>query len=271
MSTQTPPDSGDAVRIAPTEQYSFDVDAVPNIDELRRQLRAIEEWDDDVWPVSKRQVDDYVDAWSWLLPEYITYGNTKVASNVAIFNMNSAHDCPNLGTEHCQVSQTDEGCYAVQSEKAFVNSLPYRRRQEVLWDHVDAGTWATAYRQHWARKTTPADAIRFSQSGDFRDDTDIVKVDEIARRLDDIVDVYTYSASDYLDWSKAEHFVVNASNGLADYGDRRFIAVPDETDIPDDPTEGLQCPYDATDKQLECGECRLCIDADAPDVYVTIH
>lgn len=275
MSTQTPPSSGDTAQIAPTEQYSFDVDDVPGIDELRAQLRAIEEWDDAVWPVSNARVDSYVDAWSWLLQEYVTYGNTKVATNVAIFNMNSAHDCPNLGTEHCQVSQTEEGCYAVQSEKAFVNALPYRRRQEVLWDHVDAVTWAKAYRQHWERMNRPPaerpDAIRFSQSGDFRDDADIVKVDEIARRLDDIVDTYTYSASDYLDWSHAEHFVVNASNGLADYGDRRFIAVEDVSEIPDDPTEGLHCPYDATDGGIKCGECRLCIDADAPDVYVTIH
>lgn len=255
MSATTTPKSRNAP-VASNELYDFDVDGLNKIDELRREIRLAE------------QADDPITHWSWILQDHITYGNTKLANHLAIFNMNSAHDCDNRETERCQVG--DGECYAVQTEKYYTNSLDYRRRQEVLWDHLDPVTFAKAFREHAKRKRIKPTAIRFSQSGDFRNQQDILKVDEIARRLDDLVDVYTYSASSHLDWEEAENFVVNASNGLADYGDRRFIAVPSEEQIPDDPS-AIHCPYDYSDGEIECGECRLCISSDAGDVYVTVH
>lgn len=117
------------------------------------------------------------------------------------------------------------------------------------------------------RKRNPVSAIRFSEAGDFRHRGDIVKVNRIAEIVgNEGIDVYTYSASDYLDWSEAENFTVNQSNDFSEYGDRLYSAVPEAEDIPDD---AVQCAYEHN--ETKCGDCRLCINPDGPDVYITLH
>jgi hypothetical protein len=179
--------------------------------------------------------------------------------------MNSATDCPNADSEACQVPWSD--CYAHKAEHVYDQTLPYRRRQSYLWDCLDAETFAKAFRALVERKRNPVDTIRFSEAGDFRHKGDIIKVDRIAELLDEY-QVYTYSASHYLDWSEAEHFTVNQSNNLADYGERLYTAVPTVEDIPED---GTHCPYEASDGQIECGECRACMNGDMGDIYITLH
>lgn len=212
--------------------------------------------------------------WSFLLNDYIQWGNnTKVGTQVAIFNLGAAHDCPNRWTERCQVDGNE--CYAVVDEKRYDYVLDYMRRQEYLWDCLDAETWAGAFLEILDRKYTEASAIKFSQAGDVRHTADIRKMDRIAELLDDAdagVDVFTYSASSHLDWSVAEHLTVNRSDGQADYGDRRYIAVEDVDEIPDD---AVWCVFDkqkkrgvAVEDRIKCGDCRMCIDSKAPDVAV---
>lgn len=211
--------------------------------------------------------------WSFILADYISFGNNKIAKNTAIFNMNSATDCPNAdtsednqsGTGMCQVPFED--CYAHRAENQYPAVRPYRRRQEYLWDCLDADTWAAAFEEMVSRKRNDVKAIRFSEAGDFRHRGDIIKVDRIAELLEDY-DIYTYSASHKLDWSEAQHFVVNQSNNLADYGDRLFTAVPTAEDIPEN---GVQCANEASDGNIKCGECTMCYDTKAPDVYISLH
>lgn len=233
----------------------YDIDTVSGIGALRERIREA----------------DSVNDWSYILADYISFGNSKVHGKVAVFNMNSATDCPNAKTDNCQVPW--ESCYAHKAENMYKQTLPYRRRQEYLWDCLDADTWAKAFLELVGRKRNPVDTIRFSEAGDFRHRSDIIKVDRIAELLSPDFDVYTYSASDYLDWSEAEHFTVNQSNDRREYGDRLYTAVPEAEDIPDD---GIHCPHDyqkskGDDNPIKCGECRLCIDDSAGDVYITLH
>lgn len=229
----------------------YDVSAVDGISEL----------------IDRMDNADSISDWSFILSDYLQFGNSKIADNVAIFNMNSATDCPNAKTDNCQVPW--ESCYAHKAENIYPNTLPYRRRQEFLWDCLDADTFAAAFVELVSRKRKPVDTIRFSEAGDFRHRGDIIKVDRIAELLEPYgIDVYTYSASDYLDWSEARHFVVNQSNEFADYGNRLYSAVPTIDDIPDD---AVHCAYEASDKSVKCGDCRMCIDDKAPDVYITLH
>jgi len=212
--------------------------------------------------------------WSFILSDYISWGNNKIDKSVAIFNMNSATDCPNADTERCQVPW--ESCYAHKAENIYNEVLPYRRRQEYLWDSLDPDTWAKAFLQIVSRKRTPVTAIRFSEAGDFRMDSDIVRVNRIAQILKPHgIDVYTYSASSFLNWDLATDFTINQSNELADYGDRLFTAVPTVDDIPDG---GVMCPFEyathtgaTKNERPKCGECRLCIDDAGPNVYITLH
>lgn len=261
-----PEDEDDPMEKVEYPRYSYDITEVEGMETLIQRIEEAETIRD----------------WSFILSDYISFGNTKLADNVAIFNMNSATDCPNIGTKHCQVPKSD--CYAFTSEQVYNQTLPYRRRQEFLWDCLDPDTFAKAFVKIVERKRNPCDTVRFSQAGDFRHRGDVIKVDRIAEILNKYgIDTYTYSASDYVDWDEAENFFVNASNsGVFDgqqpldeleggeYGDQRYIAVLDEDDIPD---EGILCPYDATDGEKECGDCRLCITGAPGDrnVYIKLH
>ncbi len=232
-------------------QGDYDLSEVDGIDTLRQRMADAETVRD----------------WSFILSDYISFGNNKISDNTGIFNMNSATDCPNADTENCQVPWSD--CYAHKAENIYKKTLPYRRRQEYLWECLDAETFAKAILKIKERKRNAFDYIRFSEAGDFRHKGDIIKVDRIAEILSGEIEVYTYSASDYLDWSEAEHFKVMQSNERDNYGDNLFSAVPEKDDIPEG---AAQCAYEASDGKVKCGDCTLCIDQRIDrDVYITLH
>lgn len=237
--------------VAPNWMYEFEVNKVTGIDKLRSRIRDAE------------YSLDRVEEWSYILGDHLTYGNKKLDSAIAIFNMGTGHDCINKDTERCQVDGDE--CYAVRSEQNFPNTTDARRRELIIWDHLDAGTFAKAFREHVERKRNEVTTLRLNESGDFRSRHDILKADEIARRLSDLVDTYTYSASSWLPFHERNHFTLNASNGDIPSAERRFIVVDEVSEIPDG---GLRCPHDQSDAEIKCGECRLCIDTDAPTVYV---
>lgn len=212
---------------------------------------------------------------------YIRFGNNKISNSVGIFNMNSATDCPNAASDPdnptdtgvCQVPWNS--CYAHKAEDMYPNSLPKRRRQAFLWNCIDIDTFSGALLHLKDRKTGPFDALRFNESGDVRGRDDVVRLEGIARRVSPEIDVYTYSASHRVDWSYAETVTVNQSNDLANYGDRSYSVVESRDDVPDDAT---LCPFSLAkkngvpnDKRPKCGDCRLCIDTDAGNVYETLN
>jgi len=224
--------------------------------------------------IARMDAAETIRDWSFILADYISWGNNKIDKSVAIFNMNSATDCPNADTERCQVPW--ESCYAHKAENIYPHALPYRRRQEYLWDSLDPETWAEAFLSIVGRKRSPVTAVRFSEAGDFRSDSDIIRINRIAQILKPHgIDVYTYSASSFLNWDLATDFTINQSNELSDYGDRLFSAVPTKDDIPEG---AVMCPFEyaknngaKTEDRPKCGECRLCIDDTGPDVYITLH
>lgn len=237
---------------------NYDIENVDGIDKLRRRMA---------------EAGDDITAWSHILTDYVQFGNSKLGKNIAIFNMNSATDCPNIGTDHCQVPK--ESCYAFKAENQYPQPLAYRRRQEYLWDSLPAEMWAKAFVKMVDRKRNRVDYLRMSQSGDFRNNGDIVRVNTIAGMLSDHgIKTYTYSASDYLNWEIADAFTVNRSNFKSEYGDKAYTAIPAEMNPSDHEhlsDNAVQCPYEVSDGEIECGECSLCMNADAPDVYITLH
>jgi hypothetical protein len=215
---------------------------------------------------------------------YLTFGNNKIAKNVGIFNMNSATDCPNAKSDKDNQTETGvcqvpwESCYAHKSEKIYNDALKKRRLQEFFWDNIDGVTFADALLRVKERKRSAFDYLRVSESGDFRHRGDVIKWDIIAKRVSPEIDVFTYSASHKIDWSEAEHFTVNQSNNLAEYGDRLFSAVAEPEDVPDG---SIFCPFEAakvngvdTENRPKCGECTACIEPESDqsrDVYISIH
>lgn len=235
-----------------------------------------ESFQQDVKEASEATGDEAIKKWSMILKDHVSFGNHKIADTTAIFNFGAATDCPNRESEHCQVPW--EACYAGKSERLYGTPLAYRRRQEFIRDALDAETFARAFLAMVGRKRNPVDTLRLSEAGDFRSNADIFWADRVAQilREEADIDTYTYSASSYLDWTNAEHFTVNASNDLEAYGNRRFMAVPSEEDIPDG---AVMCPNDRdkrvldkpADEATKCGDCRLCINEEGPDVAILIH
>lgn len=237
--------------------YNYDIEAVDGIDTLRERME------------NASSVED----WSFILSDYVQFGNSKLSDKVAIFNMNSATDCPNGETEKCQVDFND--CYAHKAENTYPNTLPYRRRQEYLWDCLDAHTFAKAFLKMVGRKHNKVTAIRFSEAGDFRHNGDIYKADQIAKMVkSEGITTYTYSASsDLTGWDSVEHMTVNQSNDFADYGDRLYTALPKDSELPDD---AVWCPHDyqksnGEENPIKCGDCKMCLTEDAGDIVIPLH
>jgi hypothetical protein len=257
----------------------YDITEVENFDDLLKALEAVNASDD---PAA--EVADLLMSGHEGVGGYLTFGNNKVAKNTGIFNMNSATDCPNAKSDPSNESETGvcqvpwESCYAHKAENIYPNALKKRRLQEYLWDNIDAQTFAEALLRVKARKRSEFSYLRVSESGDFRGRHDVIKWERISRIVGDEIGVYTYSASHKIDWSEAEHFTVNQSNALAEYGDRLFSAVPDADDIPED---AMFCPFEAaaqndvdTDDRPKCGECTACIEPEESqprDVFITLH
>lgn len=250
--------------------------------------------------------------WSKILGNYVTWGNIKVSGTTAIFNMNSAHNCPNRETQENGESETGlcqvpwDLCYAQQSEKQYSAALEYRDRQEFLWDCIDPETFAEAFMMVVERKIkygnleSPSDVdVRFSEAGDFRNNGDIYKADQIARILHSkgISAVHTYSASYKLEgWEKADNLITMQSVSRekaqeqhkdGKYGHKEYNAftiseeeLENADSVIDLAPEGyVWCPHDLEKRQkgisskeaIQCGDCRLCLEKDGPDIAIPIH
>jgi len=258
----------------------YDINDVNGIDALRDSIKQMYSADNPATVLADLLMNGHEGVGG-----YLTFGNNKVSKNTGIFNMNSATDCPNADSDKdnptetgvCQVPWKD--CYAHKSENVYPNALKKRRLQEYLWDCCDSEIFAQALLNVKSRKRSSFKHLRVSESGDFRHNGDIRAWDTIAEILSGEINVYTYSASHKLSaWDSVEHFTVNQSNNLADYGDRQFSAVPTVEDIPDN---AIFCPFEAANKngisgddRPKCGECTACIEPESEqnrDVYITIH
>ena len=259
---------------------SYEIDAVDKIDTLRAEIKKMYNSDDPASVLADLLMNGHEGT-----SGYLVFGNNKVSKNTGIFNMNSATDCPNADTTENNQSNTGvcqvpwKSCYAHKTENIYDDALNKRRLQEYLWDCVTPEIFAEALLNVKSRKRSAFKHVRVSESGDFRHNGDIRAWDRIAEIVGDALNVYTYSASHKLSaWDTVEHFTVNQSNNLADYGDRQFSAVMETDDIPDD---AIFCPFEAAnkngvkgDERPKCGECTACIKPSTEqsrDVYITIH
>lgn len=248
-----------------------------------------------------------IEDWSKILADYLQWGNIKISDETAIFNLNAAHDCPNKKTQENGESETGlcqvpwDLCYAAKAERTYDQSLNYRRRQEFLWDCLDPVTFAKAFVKVVERKIKYGNVddfsdidLRFSEAGDFRNSHDIFKADEIARILGEKgITTYTYSASYKIGaWFKlkSENLVVMQSVGremAGEYGDKEYVAFElskdeleeSETIVELAPEGTVWCPHDLQKRQegikseeaIQCGDCRLCLEPQGPDVAIPTH
>jgi hypothetical protein len=218
-----------------------------------------------------------------VLKHHLVAGNTKIAQHVLIYNITSAGDCRHLGDEKCQVPA--EACYANTSEQNFEHDnggpLSFRRRQEVIWDHLTPSEFADTLLAIIDNKRNPVSTVRINQSGELRHQRDLEQLDHISRRLyENGFDCYVYTTSSDLDWSitSDDALAVNMSNQrFSEEATERFSYYtalpeglePEDVEFLDD--DARHCPYDAHDGAIKCGDCRLCLDNNDTDVYIRPH
>jgi len=179
--------------------------------------------------------------------DHLSFGNMKLPTTTAIFNLCSATDCPSIKLGLCQAFN-DKGrciCYALNAERRFSDTvLPYRRRQEKVWDSLSAVDFAAQFMVIINRRLTDTTALRFDESGDFRSQADVDKLSDIAMLLSHHgIVVYGYTARKDLDFSNVHSNLVINGSGFKVHGEFRMI--PKRSDRP----KGYG---------MCCGDCRKC-------------
>lgn len=164
-------------------------------------------------------------------------GNRKIGRDTAIFNITSAADCQADKLGLCKIS---DKCYAKKAEKMYKDCLPYRNRQTKFWDNTNIETFIETFKYNVLTRNIKY--LRFQESGDFRTQSDVQKLSEIANELKGIVKCYTYTARYDLDFSNvSENLVINGSGFMVD---NCFYVIHNESEM--------------IDKFLCCGNCRIC-------------
>ena len=190
------------------------------------------------------------------LKDLLSFGNSKVGNDTAIFNMNPAFSCPSEKLNLCEHAKY---CYAKKAERIYPQTLPYRERQETYWDSIDVKTFVEEFTTAIKKKKTTIKYLRFSESGDFKSQADVDKLSAIAEELKDIVVVYTYTARKDLDYTNiSENLVVNGSGFMVSNNFYIINKKGDET------AKSLVC-------NGSCIECRLCKMAKGRNIAVIKH
>jgi hypothetical protein len=126
--------------------------------------------------------------------------------------------------------------------------VPYRTRQAEYWDTVTPDKFVADFMvaRNRKRPDNRPDTIRFSESGDFRTQADVDKMERIAELLsDEGIWCYVYTARSDLDYSKVRYLTMMFSgfDGKSAGTHGQFNAVADISDKPDG--FGV-CPGDCT-------------------------
>jgi hypothetical protein len=177
-----------------------------------------------------------------------TYGNKKLPDHTAIFNITSAANCPAAALGLCSI---EHRCYAKRYEKYRPQITKTRQRQTTFFDHCSV--------KDFVRYINPsAIYLRISESGDFRSQTDVQKISDIADALiPDSILVYGYTARHDLDFSRlSSNLVLNGSGFMIH---NQFTAVADTSDV-----EGFVCPSN-------CRICNVCTRPRGRHIFVKIH
>lgn len=190
-------------------------------------------------------------------------GNTKIGNDTLILNITSATDCPSRAMGLCQIP---EKCYAIRPEKFRPGCLPYRRRQAYFFDSHTPQKIASAIISilKIGKNSDRIRYIRFSESGDFKNQDDIDKLDKVAQLVGKVhcprgknsLIWYGYSARSDLDFSRVKKLLVKGSNH--DQGNNGIVIVRSLTkaekskkSIVIDGKRHLVCPG-------QCYGCKIC-------------
>ena len=148
-------------------------------------------------------------------------GNRKIGRDTLIFNMSPAKLCASKELGLCQICNAGKICYARKSERQYPNVLPFRIRQMRYW-HKHGAWEIMQVLEEVLKKHKKIRYVRFNESGDFSDQSDVEKLKIIARWNKHHV-FYGYTARSDLDFTdRPKNLVMQGSGFMLD---NAFIAV----------------------------------------------
>lgn len=184
----------------------------------------------------------------------VSFGNTKLSKNIMILNMCSASDCPADLLGMCPLGKNGSAkCYALKAEKLWKEVLPFHKKQEKLWDDHTSQELKEIFDDVLKRRRIKVKYFRFNESGDFKSQKDVEKLDQLAKHLASKwgITTYGYSSRKDLDFSRVS-FIIKGS---------RFQTKDGQTDVfVDTPPKGyFVCPK-KRGNNIKCGEdCTACM------------
>lgn len=144
-------------------------------------------------------------------------GNSKIGTNTLIINICGSTHCPSRALGMCELGNH---CYAMKSERMFKTVRDYRIRCEVYWDahtaeEIAADIVAFIKAQATAKRPNLVTHIRFNESGDFRTQADVDKLNRIAQCVP--VGVYGFTHRRDLDYTTlCSNITINGSSWMID-------------------------------------------------------
>ena len=142
-------------------------------------------------------------------------GNKKIGKDTLIINITSATDCPSKKKGLCKHCGK---CYAMKAERIYPQVLPYRRKQTKIFDQLKVFEYSQDLREIIGKRRIKTKYIRFSESGDFRNQKDVDKLFAIAKSLKDLnIVIYGYTARKDLNFDhRPANLVMNGSSFMID-------------------------------------------------------
>ena len=153
----------------------------------------------------------------------IKFGNVKVDSCTAIFNMSPATECPSDRLGLCKMSKH---CYAKKPEVDFraARVLPYRQAQRRYWFETSAEQFVSDFIETISARRIKVTHFRVSESGDFHTQKCVDKFATIANLLKGHgIRTYAYTCRHDLDFSDRGALSIVGSGHMYD---SQFIPTP---------------------------------------------
>ena len=181
----------------------------------------------------------------------IKFGNHKLGDDTAIFNMGAAIDCPSRHLGLCRTINQGVKCYAEKAEIQYKDPvINARRSQELEWKSKTGPELLEQFsrRVSSSSRRTSTRYLRFNESGDFYEQSDIAKLSYISDGLrEQEITTYGYTARSDLDFSRAS-FLCKGSGFSNEFLNGRTEVILKGQPVP----EGyIECPG-------SCKRCNLC-------------
>jgi len=182
----------------------------------------------------------------------VKFGNHKIGDDTLIINMGTATDCPSKKLNLCQVCNDGIKCYAFKAEQQYKEAvLNYRQKQHDYWKNTPATGIVVDLVNKISRRQKKIKYMRFNESGDFHDQSDIDKLSHVAEHLKHHYKIitYGYSARSDLDFTNATFLLKGSNHNNGNNG--MCVVVNNKDQIPDG---YIECPGG----KKGCKTCSLC-------------